>query len=170
MLKKTSIMIVIAFFSTLRSEKTIELKNVSNSIIIDGVIDESEWADAKTIGDFVEITPGENLPAVAQTKVYVTYDSKHLYIAFNAFDDQGSIRANQSKRDDISDDDNIQEMMVSLRIFFPVIPMAISPMDKNLVRVSVMIGMRYGILQVVSRMTAMRLRWRFHFLHLEQQT
>ena len=107
MLKKTSIMIVIAFFSTLRSEKTIDLKNVSNSIIIDGVIDESEWADAKTIGDFVEITPGENLPAVAQTKVYVTYDSKHLYIAFNAFDDQGSIRANQSKRDDISDDDNI---------------------------------------------------------------
>ncbi len=68
MLKKTSIMIVIAFFSTLRSEKTIDLKTVSNSIIIDGVIDGSEWAGAKTIGDFVEIMPGENLPAAAQNK------------------------------------------------------------------------------------------------------
>ena len=51
------------------------------------MIEESEWKDSETIENFVEINPGvNNLPALARTKVRVTYDRKNLYIAFNAYD------------------------------------------------------------------------------------
>jgi len=112
MSKIITVTIIISLSSILFSEKTLNLDTVSNSIIIDGKIEESEWIGAKTVEDFVEINPGiNNLPALARTKVRVTYDSKHLYVAFNAFDDRQTIRANQSKRDDIEEDDRVGVMI-----------------------------------------------------------
>ena len=37
----------------------------------------------------------------------MSYDTKNLYIAFHSFDNPELIRANQSKRDDIEDDDRV---------------------------------------------------------------
>ena len=106
--KIITILIVIFASSSLFSEKIITLDNVTNSVVVDGLIEESEWAISKVVEDFVEINPGvKNLPALARTKVRVAYDKKNLYIAFKAFDDRELIRANQSKRDDIADDDRI---------------------------------------------------------------
>ncbi|MFL2982777.1 MAG: sugar-binding protein [Candidatus Neomarinimicrobiota bacterium] len=81
---------------------------VSDSIIIDGFIEDFEWTNAEIVENFVEINPGiNNSPALARTQVRVTYDNKNLYVAFNAYDDIKLIRANQSKRDDIANDDRI---------------------------------------------------------------
>ena len=64
MSKIITLTIIISLSSILFSEKTLNLDTVSNSIIIDGKIEESEWIGAKTVEDFVEINPGiNNLPA-----------------------------------------------------------------------------------------------------------
>ena len=108
MSKIITIVIVIFLSTILFAEKTINFDSVNNSIIIDGIIEESEWANAKVAEDFVEINPGiKNLPAIASTNVRVAYDKKNLYVAFKAFDDPELIRVNQSKRDDIADDDRL---------------------------------------------------------------
>ena len=88
MSKIITISIVISLSSILFSEKVIDFDSVNNSILIDGVIEESEWANAKIAENFVEINPGiKNLPAIARTKVRVAYDRKNLYVALKAFDD-----------------------------------------------------------------------------------
>ena len=102
------VIIASLFFSLLFSQKNLDIKMKSDSIVIDGTINELEWGNSVIAENFVEINPGvNNLPALAQTKVRVAYDKKNLYIAFKAFDDRGLIRANQSKRDDIADDDRV---------------------------------------------------------------
>ena len=81
--KVITILIVIFSSSPLFSEKIITLDKVTNSVVIDGLIEESEWVSSKVVEDFVEINPGiKNLPALARTKVRVAYDKKNLYIAF----------------------------------------------------------------------------------------
>ncbi len=100
--------IVLLFFSLLFPQKNLFIKIKSDSIVIDGTINELEWGNSIVAENFVEINPGiKNLPALARTKVRAAYDKKNLYIAFKAFDDRELIRANQSKRDDIADDDRV---------------------------------------------------------------
>ena len=77
----------------------------SDSIALDGTINELEWENSVIAENFVEINPGNNSPAKTRTKVQVSYDTKNLYVAFHSFDNPELIRANQSKRDDIEDDD-----------------------------------------------------------------
>ena len=102
------VIIVLLFLSLLFSQKNLDIKAKSDSIVIDGTINELEWGNSVIAENFVEINPGiKNLPAIARTKVRVAYDKKNLYIAFKAFDDRELIRANQSKRDDIADDDRV---------------------------------------------------------------
>ena len=108
MSKTIAISIVISLTTILFSEKVIDFDRVNNSIIIDGIIEESEWVNAKIAENFVEINPGiKNLPAITRTKVRVAYDRKNLYVALKAFDDPKLIRVNQSKRDDIANDDRL---------------------------------------------------------------
>ncbi len=98
---------ILHLFSLLYSEKSIEVNLLSTYIKVDGIIGESEWIDAVSVEDFIEIMPGDNLPSLTKTKVLITYDKKYLYIAFHALDDPKKVRANQSKRDDIEDDDRV---------------------------------------------------------------
>ena len=101
------IIIVLFFFSLLFSQKNLDIKVKSDSIVIDGTINELEWENSVIAENFVEINPGNNSPAKTRTKVLVSYDTKNLYVAFHSFDNPELIRANQSKRDDIEDDDRV---------------------------------------------------------------
>ncbi|MBU0714531.1 MAG: carbohydrate-binding family 9-like protein [Verrucomicrobia bacterium] len=55
--------------------------------VIDGVLDDPCWNDCVELGNFFVLN-GHGIPAKedADTKVYVTYDSKNLYIAFKCLD------------------------------------------------------------------------------------
>ena len=101
------VIIVLFFFSLLFSQKNLDIKVKSDSIVIDGTINELEWENSVIAENFVEINPGNNSPAKTRTKVLVSYDTKNLYVAFHSFDNPELIRANQSKRDDIEDDDRV---------------------------------------------------------------
>jgi len=91
----------------LASEKSLTLSSSSVTIQVDGFIEENEWLHAAVAKDYYEIIPAENKPAATETQTLVTYDEKNLYIAFKAFDDPEVVRAHQSKRDAISEDDMV---------------------------------------------------------------
>ncbi|HWA06787.1 MAG TPA: DUF5916 domain-containing protein [Ignavibacteria bacterium] len=91
--------------TNIRPEITIS-KCGNSSVKIDGVLDEEVWETCQTASNFVEIEPGDNLPAVVNTEVKMTYDEDYLYIAFICYDDRISkLRANLSDRDKMYQDD-----------------------------------------------------------------
>ncbi|HZI19001.1 MAG TPA: DUF5916 domain-containing protein [Pyrinomonadaceae bacterium] len=74
---------------------------------IDGKLDEEVWKTAAVLKDFYQTQPGDNIAPSRQTEVLVGYDSKHLYVAFRAFDEPDKVRATVAKRDSVFDDDNV---------------------------------------------------------------
>ncbi len=75
--------------------------------VLDGVLDDPVWQNGAIInGSFITNTPvyGEKLPQ--QTEVYLSYDSKNIYLAYYCHDDQPqNIRATMTKRDNIMQED-----------------------------------------------------------------
>jgi hypothetical protein len=74
---------------------------------IDGVLNDDVWKSAALLKDFYQIDPGDNIAPSKPTEVLLGYDSKFLYIAFRAFDEQDKIRSTVAKRDNIWQDDYV---------------------------------------------------------------
>ena len=87
---------------------TAKLPRTSDSITIDGVLDEIAWQQATRIDLDFEIEPGENIPARVKTIAYVVEDGTNLYIAFDSRDPQpDQIRAYLRDRDSAWNDDYV---------------------------------------------------------------
>ena len=71
-------------------------------IKFDGIIDESEWSDAKVFDLPFEISPSYNTEAEHETLVYIKNDSSNLYVAFKALGNKDYIRAGIRARDGIN--------------------------------------------------------------------
>jgi hypothetical protein len=96
-------------YSTLSAEKkensanSFTVKKLNKAILIDGVIDETEWENCQTIDLPYEWSPGDNIPALVKTDCFIAYDKSNLYIAFRCFDtDPLNIRAHYIERDAIN--------------------------------------------------------------------
>ncbi|HEX4900111.1 MAG TPA: carbohydrate binding family 9 domain-containing protein [Pyrinomonadaceae bacterium] len=74
---------------------------------IDGVLNDPVWQSAAVLKDFYQIDPGDNIAPSKPTEVLIGYDSRFLYIAFKAFDEQDKIRSTVAKRDNIWQDDYV---------------------------------------------------------------
>ena len=74
-------------------EKQLHVVRTEKAPVIDGVIDEREWAAAARIEDLHQIQPTEYAPAGDRTVVYVMYDSNALYIAARMYQDPKTITA-----------------------------------------------------------------------------
>ncbi|MFM7731691.1 MAG: DUF5916 domain-containing protein [Flavobacteriales bacterium] len=59
---------------------------VENAPVIDGVLDEQEWALAPSAKDFVMETPHPGMPMAQPTEVKVLYDDHAIYLGFYNFD------------------------------------------------------------------------------------
>jgi hypothetical protein len=83
-----------------------DLPNTNAEIEIDGVMDDTAWADAIRVNIDVETRPGENTPAPVDTVAYLIEDGENLYVAFDAKDPEPhKIRAYLRDRDSAWDDD-----------------------------------------------------------------
>ena len=89
---------------------TIHALPVSQSITLDGQLNEPVWQQAKKISNFTQRELHEGQPATEHTDVAVLYDAKNLYVGVWCYDDQpDKIIASQMKRDfDYGTDDNFQ--------------------------------------------------------------
>ncbi|MBA3438783.1 MAG: carbohydrate binding family 9 domain-containing protein, partial [Pyrinomonadaceae bacterium] len=76
--------------------------------VIDGQLGDAVWERAAVLKDFYQISPGDNIAPSRDTRVYLGYDAKNLYIAFEAFDEPEEVRATLARRDAIFDDDNVR--------------------------------------------------------------
>ncbi len=83
-----------------------QIPRTDSSIQIDGRLDEPAWENAWSMTLDYEVSPGENTPALAQTEVFVMFDSNRLYVGFKAHDpDPSAIRAHLTDRDQAWSDD-----------------------------------------------------------------
>ena len=78
---------------------------------IDGVLDDAIWNSAIRLGNFSEISPGENVEPSVQTEALFTYDQDNLYVAFICHDDPTTIRATVTDRDAMFRDDYVGIMI-----------------------------------------------------------
>ncbi|MCP4655732.1 MAG: carbohydrate binding family 9 domain-containing protein, partial [bacterium] len=75
-------------------------------IDVDARLDESAWDQALRIELPYEVHPGRNSPAAVRTEMLVTWDDRHLYAGFRAWDpDPSTIRAHIADRDTVAEDD-----------------------------------------------------------------
>ena len=101
------ILVAFAFGHALAQSPAIHIQAVTNSIHIDGKLDESSWDNAIPINNFWMNYPFDTLPASAKTEVKVLYDEQNLYIGaicHNSRDVKKYVI--QSLKRDFSFDDN----------------------------------------------------------------
>ena len=80
-------------------------KKLTKTPIIDGDITDEAWNVVEWSSDFTEREPDEGTPPTYQTLFKVMYDSKYLYIAINALDEQPDlIQRRLSRRDGFAGD------------------------------------------------------------------
>ena len=87
----------------------IQAVRVTDTIKIDGLLDEPPWSFAQPATDFLQQQPTEGAAASERTEVRVLFDDKNIYFGIRAFDsDARHINARELVRDaDFSNDDTV---------------------------------------------------------------
>jgi hypothetical protein len=75
--------------------------------VIDGVLNDETWKNAAVFGNFVQISPGDNVKPTHPTEFMMGYDAKNLYMAFRIIQDRKTVRATVARRDNIFNDDYV---------------------------------------------------------------
>jgi hypothetical protein len=82
------------------------IPKLDKGIKVDGVLDDETWQQALKLELRYETWPGENLPALARTEVFIYHTKTYFYFGVHAYDpDPSAIRAFYSDRDTIWNDD-----------------------------------------------------------------
>lgn len=81
---------------------------IDRPIVVDGVLNEPEWANAALLTGFSQFFPTDGVPALDSTEVLVWYSATELHVGIRAYAPPGTVRATLSDRDRISQDDNVQ--------------------------------------------------------------
>ncbi len=88
--------------------KSIHIARASQPPVIDGVLNEAEWAGATLVEDFHQIEPIEFAQPSERTRVYVMVDEDTLYVAAKMWDSEPErVAANVMRQgEQLQDDDN----------------------------------------------------------------
>lgn len=62
-----------------------QVKFIKSPIKIDGIIDEDEWLNAPTVGQFWQYFPSDTIKAIYQTEIKLRYDDKFIYVAAKCY-------------------------------------------------------------------------------------
>jgi len=103
---KNIVVLLITFISIsniiAQSKKSVEAIHITSPIVIDGVLDESVYKQAKPAKDFVQLQPYNGKPAMQPSEVYFFYDQSAIYVGANLADNKpDSIFNYLTQRDDI---------------------------------------------------------------------
>ena len=75
--------------------------------VIDGVVDDSEWAGAATATDFIQFQPQRGALESQRTEALLLHDDNNIYVAFRVWDDTPPV-AQLTRRDaDLRGDDSV---------------------------------------------------------------
>ena len=84
---------------------------LTGTIVLDGALDEPQWAEASVLKGFSQFTPVDGLAAVDSTEVLVWYSATHMHFGIRAHAPAGTVRATMAQRDQIFNDDNVQLLL-----------------------------------------------------------
>ncbi len=80
--------------------------------ILEDYLQDSPPQGELLVDNFTQRDPHDGEPVTQRTRAYLSYDARHLYVAFVCFDqDPAEIRARLSKRDTIAQDDQVVVML-----------------------------------------------------------
>ena len=101
MYKALAILPVLFFLQSFSQKEIIANKRVS-SIILDGEIDEKEWANAEWYSGFSQMRPFPGKTPSKKTQVSMLYDQEAVYFGVKCFDNPDSLSKVLSIRDDFN--------------------------------------------------------------------
>ncbi len=84
-MKRTFIFLALIAVSYLSVSQALEIKKAKAPIILDGIMNESDWLEASVANDFTQFFPSDSALAIAQTEVRLTYDEQFIYIIAKMF-------------------------------------------------------------------------------------
>ncbi len=94
-----------------RSIQTYDI-GVASSVVVDGVVDESEWRDALRLELDYEVQPGDNTTPPVRTELFLLVTERGFAAAFRCHDSRPSeIRARYNDHDDLFKDDWVGIML-----------------------------------------------------------
>lgn len=104
------LLLIVLFFSVISygQKKILQTKSISESITIDGKIDEAAWKSAAVASDFIMFEPdnGKQIPENKKTEVKVVYDNDAIYVAALMYDNEpNKIMKEISQRDNFGASD-----------------------------------------------------------------
>lgn len=67
------------------SDKNFNVKQTQEKFVIDGVLDETAWESAESIGDFQQYFPADNVLAEYQTDIRMLVDKETLYVGIKVY-------------------------------------------------------------------------------------
>lgn len=95
-------------FDGRRGQLKVAIPRRETSGVVDGKLDEPEWASAALLTGFSQFFPADGVAAKDSTEVLVWYSGTALHIGIRAFAPPGTVRATLADRDKIASDDNVQ--------------------------------------------------------------
>jgi hypothetical protein len=75
------------------------VKTTTEKIKIDGILDEKNWQQGKTVNDFWQYFPKDTLKAKQQTEIYMSVDDKNLYVAAKCYSVGNKYIVTSNRRD-----------------------------------------------------------------------
>jgi hypothetical protein len=89
-------------------ETSVAIPRVTDTIRVDGRLDEPAWGRAAILTGFSQFNPTDGRPAVDSTEALVMYGPDAIYLAVRAYAPEGTVRATLADRDRIVNDDHVQ--------------------------------------------------------------
>ncbi|MCP4569490.1 MAG: carbohydrate binding family 9 domain-containing protein, partial [FCB group bacterium] len=86
---------------------SLEILRATESITVNGRLDDLGWVNAARADNFVERSPGDMTRPAVHTETIITYDEDKLYVAFICHDNPNTIRATMCDRDQFGGDDAV---------------------------------------------------------------
>ncbi|MCK5795439.1 MAG: carbohydrate binding family 9 domain-containing protein, partial [Anaerolineales bacterium] len=77
-------------WEALQRSKVMTATRIEGEIKMDGILDEKEWEEATSFGDFVQKIPDTGEPATEQTEIRILYNQSTLYIGAHLWDSEGA--------------------------------------------------------------------------------
>jgi hypothetical protein len=92
---------VFTLFIALAQEKipSIHIKKTTSAIILDGVLDETDWQTAELASRFLQSSPFDTTYSSIKTEVCVTFDDDNIYVGAKCFQKKGTYVVQSLKRD-----------------------------------------------------------------------
>lgn len=80
------IIFFVSFYSySQTSKKTVYVKHINKEIQVDGILDESSWADVVPAKNFFQYFPTDTVQAKSQTEIKFMFDDRNLYVGIKVY-------------------------------------------------------------------------------------